>query len=175
MTTHIALFSLTDAGIKAAKDSPRRLDAAKKLLTDMGGEMKQFYMVMGDFDFVGICEAPDDAVNGPLCFAARGPWLRAHQDLEGIPGDRLPRNRSLVGLNLKADRSRVFDPSLSLRPLPRPGASRPTLARFVRRGRDRRLPQHRMGLIVAGACLAHRRSAKAKGLAVASHRAAATP
>jgi hypothetical protein len=37
-----------DAGIKAAKDSPRRLDAAKKLLADMGGEMKQFYMVMGD-------------------------------------------------------------------------------------------------------------------------------
>jgi uncharacterized protein with GYD domain len=36
--------------------------AAKKLLADMGGEMKQFYMVMGDFDFVGICEAPDDAV-----------------------------------------------------------------------------------------------------------------
>jgi hypothetical protein len=32
----------------------RRLDAAKKLLTDMRGEMKQFYMVMGDFDFVGI-------------------------------------------------------------------------------------------------------------------------
>jgi hypothetical protein len=47
--------------------------------------------------------------------------------------------------------------------------------RFVRRGRDRRLPKHRMGLIVAGVCLAHRRSAKAKGLAVASHRAAATP
>ena len=36
MTTYIALFSLTDAGVKAAKDSPRRLDTAKKLLTDMG-------------------------------------------------------------------------------------------------------------------------------------------
>jgi uncharacterized protein with GYD domain len=35
-STYIALFSLTDAGIKAAKDSPRRLDAAKKPLTDMG-------------------------------------------------------------------------------------------------------------------------------------------
>ena len=45
MTTYIALFNLTDAGIKAAKDSPRRLDAAKKLLAEMGGEMKQFYMV----------------------------------------------------------------------------------------------------------------------------------
>jgi uncharacterized protein with GYD domain len=29
MTTYIALFNLTDAGIKAAKESPRRLDAAK--------------------------------------------------------------------------------------------------------------------------------------------------
>jgi uncharacterized protein with GYD domain len=53
---------LTDAGIKAAKDSPRLLDAAKKLLADMVGEMKQFYVVMGEFDFVGIYEAPDDAV-----------------------------------------------------------------------------------------------------------------
>ena len=49
MTTYIALFNLTDAGIKAAKESPRRLDAAKKLLA-------------AEFNFVGICEAPDDAV-----------------------------------------------------------------------------------------------------------------
>ena len=174
MTAYIALFSLTDAGIKAAKDSPRRLGAAKKLLTDMGRDEAVLH---GDrrLRLRRNLRGAGRRLDGPLCFAARGPWLRAHQDLEGIPGDRLPRNHSLVGLNLKADRSRVFDPSLSLRPPPRPGASRPTFARFVRRGRDRRLPKHRMGLIVAGACLAHRRSAKAKGLAVASHRAAATP
>ena len=41
MTIYIALFNLTDTGIKAAKESPRRLDATKKLLADMGGEMKQ--------------------------------------------------------------------------------------------------------------------------------------
>ena len=46
MTTYIALFNLTEAGIKAAKDSPRRLDAAKKLLADMGGEMKQFLQAL---------------------------------------------------------------------------------------------------------------------------------
>ena len=46
MTTYIALFSLTEAGIKAAKDSPRRLDAAKRLLADMGGEMKQFLQAL---------------------------------------------------------------------------------------------------------------------------------
>ena len=77
------------------------------------------------------------------------------------------------------------EPSSRSKPSVRPAASAPTsatsgrieatLARFVRRGRDRRLPKHRMGLILAGACPTHRRSAKAKGLAVASHRAAATP
>ena len=30
MTIYIALFNLTEVGIKAAKDSPRRLDAANE-------------------------------------------------------------------------------------------------------------------------------------------------
>jgi uncharacterized protein with GYD domain len=98
MTTYIALFNLTDAGIKAAKDSPRRLDAAKKLLADMGGEMKQFYMVMGDFDFVGICEAPDDAVIARYVLQLGGlGFLR--EDAEGVPGDSLPRNHPLARLS----------------------------------------------------------------------------
>jgi uncharacterized protein with GYD domain len=28
----------------------------------MGGEFKSFYMTMGDYDVVGVYEAPDDAV-----------------------------------------------------------------------------------------------------------------
>jgi uncharacterized protein with GYD domain len=99
MTTYIALSNLTDAGIKAAKDSPRRLDAAKKLLADMGGEMKQFYMVMGEFGFVGICEAPDDAVMACYVLQLGGPRLRAHENAEGVPGDRLPRNHPLARLS----------------------------------------------------------------------------
>ena len=99
MTTYIALFNLTDAGIKAAKDSPRRLDAAKKLLADMGGEMKQFYMVMGEFDFVGILRGSGRRRHGPLRPAARGSRLRAHEDAEGVPGDRLPRNCPLAHLS----------------------------------------------------------------------------
>jgi GYD domain len=99
MTTYIALFNLTEAGIKAAKDSPRRLDAAKKLLADMGGEIKQFYMVMGEFDFVGNLRGAGRRRHGPLRPAARGPRLRAHEDAEGVPGDRLPRNHPVAWLN----------------------------------------------------------------------------
>jgi uncharacterized protein with GYD domain len=76
---------LTDAGIKAAKDSPRRLDAAKKLLADMGGEMKQFYMVMGDSDFVGICEAPDDAVMARYALQLGGLGFVRTKTLKAFP------------------------------------------------------------------------------------------
>jgi uncharacterized protein with GYD domain len=62
MATYIALCNWTDRGAQQVKDSPRRFDAAKKLLRDMGGDIKQFYLTMGDFDLVAIAEAPDDAV-----------------------------------------------------------------------------------------------------------------
>ena len=62
MTTYIMLANWTEQGIQKAKDSPRRLDAAKKALKDMSGEIKSFYLTMGDYDMVVIFEAPDDAV-----------------------------------------------------------------------------------------------------------------
>ena len=63
----------------------RRLDAAKKLLTDMRGEMKQFYMAMGDFDFVGICEAPDGAVMAPYVLQLGGPGFVRTKTLKAFP------------------------------------------------------------------------------------------
>ncbi|MCK1332653.1 GYD domain-containing protein [Bradyrhizobium sp. CW9] len=62
MTTYVMLANWTEQGIQKAKDSPRRLDAAKKALKDMSGEIKSFYLTMGDYDMVVILEAPDDAV-----------------------------------------------------------------------------------------------------------------
>ena len=62
MSTYIMLGNWTDQGARNVKDSPRRLDAAKKALEDVGGEFKSFFMTMGDFDMVGVYEAPDDAV-----------------------------------------------------------------------------------------------------------------
>jgi uncharacterized protein with GYD domain len=62
MTTYIMLANWTEQGVRNVKDSPSRLDAAKKLLGDMGGDFKSFFLTMGTYDFVGIYEAPDDAV-----------------------------------------------------------------------------------------------------------------
>lgn len=60
MATYISLIRYTDQGIRTIKESPNRLDAAKKAFQAAGGELKQFYLAMGKYDIVIISEAPDD-------------------------------------------------------------------------------------------------------------------
>lgn len=62
MPTYIMLANWTDQGAQKVKESPRRVDTAKRALAEMGGEFKSFFMTMGDYDLVMVYEAPDDAV-----------------------------------------------------------------------------------------------------------------
>jgi len=62
MTTYVLLANWTERGLRDIKDSPQRLDTAKKMLQDMGGSIKSFFMTMGEYDIVAIYEAPDDAI-----------------------------------------------------------------------------------------------------------------
>lgn len=62
MPTYVMLANWTEQGVRSIKDSPRRLDSAKKMLKEAGGEFKSFYLTMGDYDMLAIYEAPDDAV-----------------------------------------------------------------------------------------------------------------
>jgi uncharacterized protein with GYD domain len=62
MPTYVMLANWTDQGVRTISESPRRVDAAKKELEDMGGQFRSVYMTMGEFDLVMIYDAPDDAV-----------------------------------------------------------------------------------------------------------------
>ena len=62
MPSSIMLANWTDQGAQKVKESPRRLETAKKALVDMGGEFKAVYMTMGEYDLIAVYEAPDDAV-----------------------------------------------------------------------------------------------------------------
>ena len=62
MTTYVVLANWTDQGARTVKESPRRLDAAKAALRDLGGEVRSFFLTMGEYDMVMIYEAPDDAI-----------------------------------------------------------------------------------------------------------------
>lgn len=62
MTTYVMLINWTEQGVKSVRESPARLDAARKLLAEMGGSFKEFYLTMGEYDMVVVGEASDDAV-----------------------------------------------------------------------------------------------------------------
>ena len=60
MPTYISLVNYTQKGIENVKESPQRLDAAKKAFKEMGAELKEFYLVMGRYDMILVSEAPND-------------------------------------------------------------------------------------------------------------------
>jgi uncharacterized protein with GYD domain len=60
MPTYIILTRYTQKGIESIKESTARLDRVKQGFQRMGAELKQFYLVAGQYDAVVIAEAPDD-------------------------------------------------------------------------------------------------------------------
>src|SRR2546427_9281063 len=71
MPTYISHITWTEQGIRSVKDSPKRLDAVKKQLKTLGGELKAFYMTQGTYDALLIFEVPNDTVLAKLLLHVR--------------------------------------------------------------------------------------------------------
>jgi uncharacterized protein with GYD domain len=69
MASYVILLHYTEQGIRNIKDSPSRLDAAKKAFQAAGGELKQFFLAMGRYDAVIVGDAPDDETAARLALA----------------------------------------------------------------------------------------------------------
>ena len=74
MPTYIGLYSLTDQGIRNIKEAPKRIEEAIKGFEEMGGKLLGFYTVLGEYDYVAICEAPNDelVLTATLALGAQG-------------------------------------------------------------------------------------------------------
>ncbi len=60
MPHYVTLLRYTGQGIAKIKESPARLDAARKAAEAMGGKIHAWYLTMGHHDAVLIAEFPDD-------------------------------------------------------------------------------------------------------------------
>ena len=69
MATYISLIKYTQQGIENIKESPNRLDAAKQAFKAMGAEIKEYYLVTGQYDAVVISEAPNDETVAKLALS----------------------------------------------------------------------------------------------------------
>ena len=61
MATYLSLLHWTKEGLENIKNSPSRLDAARKAIEPSGGKITSVYMLMGQYDLAVVIEAPDDA------------------------------------------------------------------------------------------------------------------
>jgi uncharacterized protein with GYD domain len=69
MATYVMLIRYTQQGVQNIKDSPSRLDAAKKAFRAMGAELKQWFLAMGQYDAIVVAEAPNDETVAKLALA----------------------------------------------------------------------------------------------------------
>ncbi|MGA3088142.1 MAG: GYD domain-containing protein [Terriglobales bacterium] len=60
MPHFVSLIRYTQQGMSKIKDSPSRLDAAKKAAEAEGGRIHSWYLTMGQYDAVLISEFPSD-------------------------------------------------------------------------------------------------------------------
>jgi uncharacterized protein with GYD domain len=60
MANYIALISWTEQGVKAYGNTLDRAEAAAELARKLGGSLTQIFWTMGEYDVVGVLEAPDD-------------------------------------------------------------------------------------------------------------------
>ncbi len=69
MPTYASLIRFTEQGIRNVKQSPARLEAAKKAFQAAGGELKAFYLAFGEYDALVLSEAPDDETAAKLALS----------------------------------------------------------------------------------------------------------
>jgi uncharacterized protein with GYD domain len=60
MSFYIILWNYTDEGIKNVKESPKRGDAFKSKLENIGGKLIETYYTFGKYDGVSVVEVPND-------------------------------------------------------------------------------------------------------------------
>jgi uncharacterized protein with GYD domain len=88
MPTYISLLRYTQQGISAIKQGPTRLEAARQAYKKAGGELKSFYLTIGQYDAVAIAELPDDTALARIALAlgaqgnVRTESLRAFNEAE---------------------------------------------------------------------------------------------
>ncbi|NGM69044.1 GYD domain-containing protein [Natronolimnobius sp. AArcel1] len=60
MATYVTLWQFTQQGAAAIQDSPERIDRLETQFDELGGELREFYMLFGQYDTLTISEFPDD-------------------------------------------------------------------------------------------------------------------
>ena len=85
MPTYVMLTKLTPEGVQTLKNNPSRILEVNKELAQLGAEVKAQWAVLGQYDFVNIVEAPDEATMARVSLELGSRGTASYETLTGIP------------------------------------------------------------------------------------------
>ncbi|PWT91841.1 MAG: GYD family protein [Blastocatellia bacterium] len=85
MPHYVTLVRYTQQGISKIKDSPSRLDSAKKAAEKEKGKIQAWYLTMGRYDAVLISEFPSDEACAKFALSAGSLGNISTETLKAFP------------------------------------------------------------------------------------------
>ena len=85
MPTYVMLTQLTPEGVQTVKNNPNRIKEVNKEVESLGAEVKAQWATLGQYDFVNIVEAPDEATMARVSMELGSRGTARYESLAAIP------------------------------------------------------------------------------------------
>jgi len=85
--TFVLLSTLTPDGIQTIKNNPQRIREVNKEIEQLGATVTAQWAVLGQYDFVNIVEAPDEATMARVSLELGSRGTSRYESLAAIPVD----------------------------------------------------------------------------------------
>jgi uncharacterized protein with GYD domain len=79
------LTQLTPEGVQTVKNNPNRIKEVNKEVESLGAEVKAQWATLGQYDFVNIVEAPDEATMARVSMELGSRGTARYESLTAIP------------------------------------------------------------------------------------------
>ena len=87
MPTYIMLAQLSSDGVQTVKNNPNRIKEVNKEIESLGASVKAQWATLGQYDFVNVVEAPDEATMARVSMELGSRGTARYESLAAIPID----------------------------------------------------------------------------------------
>lgn len=85
MPTYVMLTNLTPEGVQTLKSNPNRVSEVNKEVEQLGVKVKDQWATLGQYDFITVVEAPDDATMARVSIELGSRGTMSSQTLAAMP------------------------------------------------------------------------------------------
>jgi uncharacterized protein with GYD domain len=87
MPTYVMLTQLTPEGVQTVKNNPNRIKEVNREIESLGASVKAQWATLGQYDFVNVVEAPDEATMARVSMELGSRGTARYESLAAIPID----------------------------------------------------------------------------------------